>query len=122
MGTWETSIDSGIALIKTSGEIDLGDFRELMRLMAGIEGELEITRFLIDNSDSTFTLSTTEIYGLPKDAKQLGLKRICVFALVFPFPTLDSNFMEIIAKNTGFTARVFKTTTEALSWLRSLRS
>lgn len=118
MGTWEFTVESGVILIRLSGEISVSDLHHLMPLMVDASKKYTSTKFLFDNTHSNLSLSTMEIYGLPREAEAQGLKRTWMFALVFPTPSRDSDFLEIMAKNTGYFAKTFRTVEDAMLWLR----
>ena len=120
---WEIShntIDK-ILVIRTEGMIDIASANALRA--EGVEQirKHEYLRCLLDHSHAEgYTLSTLDIYSLPKKYMELGIPHNFRMALVVPENFReDMNFYETVCRNNGYFASVFFDEESALAWLKS---
>jgi hypothetical protein len=110
-----------ILVIKTEGVIDLNSANEMRN--AGVEQIREhgYLRCLLDHSEAQgYTLSTLDIYSLPKKYIELGIPHNFRMALVVPEDLKeDMNFFETVCRNNGYFASVFFDMDSAMAWLKS---
>lgn len=119
MGSWQISVDSNLFHARAVGAIRLDDVIQLFRMVRE-EGERNgCSRFLVDNTGSIFSLSVTEVYSLSSLADKIEMPRLWRFALVFPDPTTDTSILEVIAMNSGYLAKVFRSVDAATEWLNA---
>jgi len=107
---------------KVQGNIALDEMKEIFSEAMQIAIEKEVFLFLSDFREATISLSTMNIYDLPKilsdTAAPLGgnvhkFKRAIVTAKDFK----DSGFSETVTVNRGQNAKFFHDVDEAKKWL-----
>ena len=110
-----------ILVIKTEGVIDIATANAMRA--DGVEQIRKhgYLRCLLDHSDAKeYTLSTLDIYTLPKKYKELGIPYNFRMALVVPENLRkDMRFFETVCRNNGYLASVFFDMDSALAWLKS---
>jgi len=111
----------GILVIKTEGVIDLVAAQTMRS--EGLE-QIKIhgyLRCLLDHSDAReYTLSTLDIYSIPKQYAALGIPHNFRMALVVPENLReDLLFYETVCRNNGYMVSVFFDQGSALAWLKS---
>ena len=110
-----------ILVIKTEGVIDIAAANAMRE-----EGAKQIKQHgyllcLLDHSQAEgYTLSTLDIYSIPKKYNELGIPRNLRMALVVPeHMRRDLFFYETVCRNNGYFASVFFDHESAIAWLKS---
>lgn len=113
--------ENHILIIKTQGRLTLEGANQLRK-----EGAEEIhkhgyLRCLLDHSElEEYSLSTVDIYNIPKRYAELGIPHNFRLALVVPCHLRDDlNFYETVCRNNGYFASVFFDRESALTWLKN---
>ncbi len=111
----------GILVIKTEGVIDLIAATAMRNEGAEQIRKHGYLRCLLDHSQAKeYTLSTLDIYSIPKKYNELGIPHNFRMALVVPEHLReDLDFFETVCRNNGYFASVFFDQASALAWLKS---
>lgn len=111
-----------ITVIKYSGMADASDIEEAACEAARYAQTHQCKKVLIDVSDMQWTLSTKNIYDLPKSmAKAMREKGIELGtfkrALVVSTQSGEADFLETVSVNVGQQVKVFDDVDKARAWL-----
>ncbi|MBW1847959.1 MAG: hypothetical protein JRJ27_12640 [Deltaproteobacteria bacterium] len=104
--------------VKMLGEFDA---KTLSESTASLVEELNRTSYrkiLLDHSEATPLLSVLEQHERPEVAEKIGVQRECLVAIVYRKDHETYEFIETVARNKGFSVKIFTSTEEAVSWLR----
>jgi len=104
--------------VKMFGEFDA---KTLSESTASLVEELNRTgyrKILLDHSEATPVLSVLEQHKRPEVAGKIGIHRACCVAIVYRKDHEAYFFIETVARNNGFSVKIFTSTEEAMSWLR----
>ncbi|MBK8781389.1 MAG: hypothetical protein IPO22_06215 [Anaerolineales bacterium] len=120
---WElihNTIDK-ILVVKTEGVLDLPSADRMRAEGWKVLKEHKYLRCLLDHSKADgISLSTLEIYDLPKRYKELNIPYNFRMAVVVPNTMQeDMAFFETVCRNNGYSVSVFFDHESALSWLKS---
>lgn len=120
---WEffhNTIDK-ILVIKTEGMLDLPSANRMRAEGWNVLKEHGYLRCLLDHSKAEgISLSTVDIYSLPKKYKELDIPYNFRMAVVVPnVMREDLAFYETVCKNNAYSVSIFFDHESALSWLKS---
>ena len=107
-----------IIYVKMIGEFDA---KTLSESTASLVEELNRTSYrkiLLDHSEATPLLSVLEQHERPEVAEKIGVQRACRVAIVYRKDHETYLFIETVARNKGFSVKIFTSTEEAVNWLR----
>jgi len=110
-----------ILVIKTEGVIDVAAANAMRNEGAKLIKQHGYLLCLLDHSLAEgYTLSTLDIYSIPKRYNELGIPRNFRMALVVPEQMRkDLIFYETVCRNNGYFASVFFDQESAITWLKS---
>ncbi len=120
---WKISHNSAdkILVIKTEGVLDIESANAMRAEGAGLIKQHGYLRCLLDHGDADgITLSTLDIYSLPKKYNGLGIPHNLRMAVVVcDNMRKDLSFYETICRNNGYLVSIFFDQESALTWLKS---
>lgn len=110
-----------ILVIKTEGELDLPSADRLRAAGWKVLKEHGYLRCLLDHSKADgSSLSTLDIYDLPKKYKELDIPHSFRMAVVVPDEMRkDLAFYETVCRNNAYSVSIFFDHESALNWLKS---
>jgi hypothetical protein len=108
--------------IKYSKKVDVAVLQKGSREAIKLAAKHQCRKILIDAQEMDFSLSTIDIYQLPKTFSDVMVaegENIWSYtrALVVPQIMKDHHFLETVAKNRGHNVKVFENTKDASEWL-----
>lgn len=110
-----------ILVIKTEGVLDIESANAMRNEGAELIKQHGYLRCLLDHSNAKdITLSTLDLYSLPKKYEELNIPRNLRMAVVVSDKLLkDLSFYETVCRNNGYLVSIFFDQESALDWLKS---
>ena len=90
---------------------------EIVKEILEIASKNKCRKILYDYSEATVPVSRLDIYELPEYFEKWGVPRNLMMAFVYSDNENLFRFLETVARNNGFVARVFKSKDKAIGWL-----
>ncbi|MEE9553167.1 MAG: hypothetical protein V3W18_02625 [candidate division Zixibacteria bacterium] len=103
--------------ITFDGEVVESELQKLASKLIKVSKEHGCRFILNDMRNATISLSTTDIYNLPKQLTDWGIGHDLKRAIVIN-KYKDLRFFETVSKNTGQNVQVFTDADEAMHWLK----
>ncbi len=75
-------------------------------------------RFLVDYRKADLQLGLLDLYDRPAYYEKAGMPRSARIALLFAPTAKDTDFIETVTSNRGYSVRVFREMEPAVVWLR----
>lgn len=121
--SWETKKLKNEDIISTicSGNMNYENMVKMFSECIHAGKKNGITKYLTDNRNITFDLSTIDIYDLPKTFMKQGLElwsRVAVIVSSKSRKNEDFSFFETVSHNMGYNVRLFTNKDKALEWLK----
>jgi hypothetical protein len=115
--------ETGVVHLKASGQMDIETILEWSSDALTLAAEKSACIFLRDVRVMQPTVSTIGVYHLLTSLREWGFTRSMRAAMVLPKSSGDSTyvkFFEAIAKNAGYTIKLFVNPEDAWEWLVSI--
>ena len=116
---YELSYDLSRDLIKgrAEGEIEPSLVKTIASEQADIVKTSGYRKLLNDLRSAQITLSTFDIYNMPRIVDEQGVPLTCKRALLVSKASTDLDFLETVSVNVWQFVRIFSEMDEALEWL-----
>jgi hypothetical protein len=121
---WRIEYDSELGIVRCfySGEVSAEDFMAGTKETIALGKQNKSNMVLIDDCRLESTVSTMEIYEMPRFYDDMDASRKSRIALILP-PSgqirEDVKFYETVCRNYGWNIEAFDTEQEAIDWLMS---
>ena len=116
---FRVAVVDAVVRVTTEGPITLDRGSEIIKRAAQAAVENSSRSVLFDIREAAFPHFLTDMIEYARLAPTLGLDRSFRIAFFGAKGELDLRFLESVAVNRGFQAKVFTDETQALSWLKS---
>jgi len=117
---WDISILEDLVIVKTSGNFDYAQIKEMTKDTFNTASKNEIRKILGDHRDLVPQVSVLDLYNLPRDLLKEGVKSPAKLAVVFSAVSPrkeDFDFFETTASNVGLYVQLFTNLEDARTWL-----
>ena len=117
--TWTVEYDrvNDVVVVRTFGVLALPELRQALDQAVGEAAAHGCDRFLCDDSQAAFALSTQEMADYPKHYRTAGMPDNSRFAVVFPLATAQTTLFQHAISGAGYAGRVCYTMDDAWRWL-----
>ena len=118
---WEHqySAELQILIVNVTGLVDRLLWERQLRSSIQEADTYSCYRFLVDYRKAELRLDLVDLYDRPALYEETGMPRTARIAIMLGPNRKDSQFIETVTANRGYSVRIFEDRDEAIAWLRS---